>query len=113
LDDDLLAGLELDDVFHGNDGLEDPVLHLARRDHVGEVALHLVLVARVRVHDVPPAGPVVGTLADAAAAVVLVLVLVHLARCVAVGRGVEHHTSSSGRLGASTSSTSLRMSSEF
>ena len=32
LDDDLLAALELDDVFHGDDDLEDPLLHVHRGD---------------------------------------------------------------------------------
>ena len=58
LRDDLLAALELDDVFHRDDDLEDPLLDTHRAHAAGEVLLHLVLVARVRVHDVPVAGPV-------------------------------------------------------
>src|SRR5690242_21148655 len=43
-DQHLLAGLELDDVLHGDDDLEDPVLHVHRGDAALEVGLHLVLV---------------------------------------------------------------------
>ena len=47
LDDDLLAVLELDDVLHRDDDLEDPLLHVHRRDAALEVLLHLLLVARL------------------------------------------------------------------
>ena len=75
LDDDLLAVLELDDVLHGDDDLEDPVLHVHRDDPALEVGLHLVLVAGVGVHHEPPAGPVVGALDDDGELVVLVVVV--------------------------------------
>src|SRR5580704_13739767 len=48
LDRDLLAALELDDILHRDDDLEDAILDAARRDHVAHVGAHLVLVARVR-----------------------------------------------------------------
>src|SRR5438552_2388309 len=51
-----LAGLDLHDVFHGDHDVEDLVLHLHGTDPGVEVGLHLVLVARVGVHDVPVAG---------------------------------------------------------
>ena len=53
LDDDLLAVLELDDVFHRDDDLVDALLHVHGRDAGLEVLLDLLLVARLRVHDVP------------------------------------------------------------
>ena len=59
LHDDLAAVLELDDVFHRDDDLEDAVLDVHRAHAAREVRLHLVLVARVGVHDVPAPGPVV------------------------------------------------------
>src|SRR5680860_895968 len=59
LHDDLAAVLELDDVFHRNDDLEDPLFDVHRPHAAGEVLFDLVLVARVGVHDVPVAGPVV------------------------------------------------------
>ena len=62
LDGDLLAALELVDVLHGDDDLEDPVLDATGGDDVAHVRAHLVLVARVGVHDVPAARPVVGAL---------------------------------------------------
>src|SRR5581483_3176117 len=58
-DDRLPAGLELDDVLHGDDDLEDPLLHVHRADPAGQVRLHLVLVAGVGVDDEPLPGPVV------------------------------------------------------
>ena len=58
LHDDLAAVLELDDVFHRDDDFEDAVLDRHRTHAAREVRLHLVLVARVRVHDVPATGPV-------------------------------------------------------
>ena len=61
LHDDLPAVLELDDVLHRDDDLEDLFLDVHRTDAAGEVLLDLVLVARVRVHDEPVAGPVVRT----------------------------------------------------
>ena len=62
LDDLLLAVLELDDVFHGDDDLVDPLLHVHRGDAGFEVLLDLLLVARLGVHDEPAAGTVVGAL---------------------------------------------------
>src|SRR5205085_1032836 len=59
---DPLTALELDDVLHGDDALEDAVLHVHGGDPALEVGLHLVLVAGVGVHDVPRAGTVVGAL---------------------------------------------------
>ena len=56
LHDDLAAVLELDDVFHRDDDLEDAVLDVHRAHAAREVRLHLVLVAGVGVHDVPAAG---------------------------------------------------------
>ena len=61
-DDLLLAVLELDDVFHGDDDLEDALLHVHGGDAALEVGLHLVLVAGVAVDDEPLARPVVGAL---------------------------------------------------
>ena len=58
LDDDLLAVLELDDVFHGDDDLVDAALHVHGRGAGLEVLLDLLLVARLRVHHEPLAGPV-------------------------------------------------------
>src|SRR5207245_1470548 len=55
---DLATVLELDDVFHRDDDFEDPVLDRHRTHAAREVRLHLVLVTRVRVHDVPAARPV-------------------------------------------------------
>ena len=75
LDDDLLAVLELDDVLHRDDDLEDPVLHVHRDDPALEVGLHLVLVAGVGVDDVPPPGPVVRALDENDVFLVLVIVL--------------------------------------
>ena len=63
LHDDLAAVLELDDVFHRDDDFEDAVFHRHRTHAAREVLLHLVLVARVRVHDVPATRTVVGALA--------------------------------------------------
>ena len=60
LHDDLAAVLELDDVFHRDDDLEDPLLDVHGTHPAREVLLHLVLVAGVGVHDVPGARPVVG-----------------------------------------------------
>src|SRR3954451_2039791 len=48
-----LALADLDLVLHRNEDLEDLVLHAHRLDAVLEIGLHLVLVARVRVDDVP------------------------------------------------------------
>ena len=48
-----LALADLDLVLHRDEDLEDPVLHAHRLDAVLEVRLDLVLVARVRVDDVP------------------------------------------------------------
>ena len=59
LHDDLAAVLELDDVFHRDDDLEDALLDVHRAHAAREVLLHLVLVAGVGVHDVPAPGPVV------------------------------------------------------
>ena len=61
-DDLLLAVLELDDVLHGDDDLEDALLHVHGGDAALEVGLHLVLVAGVAVDHEPVAGPVVGAL---------------------------------------------------
>src|SRR5438105_8714260 len=58
-DDRLPAGLELDDVLHGDDDLEDPLLHVHGADPAGQVRLHLVLVAGVGVDDEPFPRPVV------------------------------------------------------
>src|SRR5262249_45177630 len=58
----LAAVFELDDVFHRDDDFEDAVFHRHRAHAAGQVRLHLVLVARVRVHDVPTTRPVVGAL---------------------------------------------------
>src|SRR3546814_393944 len=55
LDDDLLAALEVDDVLHGDDDLVDPLLHVHGGGAGLEVLLDLLLVARLRVDDVPAA----------------------------------------------------------
>ena len=55
LDDDLLAALELDDVLHRDDDLVDALLHVHGRGAGLEVLLDLLLVARLRVDDVPAA----------------------------------------------------------
>src|SRR5918999_4780166 len=52
-DDLLLAALDLHDVFHGDDDLEDLLLHVHRGDAALEVGLDLVLVAGIGVDDVP------------------------------------------------------------
>src|SRR5919109_1927866 len=52
-DDLLLAALDLHDVFHGDDDLEDLLLHVHRGDAALEVRLDLVLVACVGVDHVP------------------------------------------------------------
>ena len=75
LDDDLAAVLELDDVLHRDDDLEDLVLGVHRLGAGLEVLLDLLLVARLRVHDVPGAGSVVRALRSGSILVVLVLVL--------------------------------------
>src|SRR3954452_2469601 len=62
LDDDLLAVLELDDVFHRDDDLVDALLHVHGRDACLEVLLDLLLVARLGVHHIPAAGTVVRAL---------------------------------------------------
>ena len=62
LDDDLLAVLELDDVFHRDDDLVDALLHVHGRGAGLEVLLDLLLVARLGVDHVPLARPVVGAL---------------------------------------------------
>src|SRR5205085_1485792 len=59
-DDRLPAGLEFDDVFHWDDDLEDPLLHVHGAHPAGQVRLHLVLVAGVGVDDEPLPGAVVG-----------------------------------------------------
>src|SRR6185312_940704 len=51
-----LAVLDLGDLFGRHLDLEDVVLHVERGDAALEVGLHLVLVAGVRVDDVPVAG---------------------------------------------------------
>jgi hypothetical protein len=48
-----LALADLDLIFHRHEDLEDLVVHAHRFDAVLEVGLDLVLVARVRVDDVP------------------------------------------------------------
>src|SRR5262245_2341189 len=60
LDDDLAPVLELDDVLHRDDDLEDAVLDRHRTDAARQVRLHLVLVSGIRVHDIPTARTVVG-----------------------------------------------------
>src|SRR6478672_743457 len=60
LHDDLAAALELDDVLHRNDDLEDLLLDVHRAHPAGQVLLDLVLVARVGVHDEPVARSLVG-----------------------------------------------------
>src|SRR5919112_2943324 len=50
---------DLDLILHRDEHLEDPILHAHRLDAVLEVGLDLVLIARVRVDDVPA---LVGTL---------------------------------------------------
>src|SRR2546428_9289807 len=50
-----LAVLDLDLFFRGHQDLEDLVAHIHRADPVLEICLHLVLVARVGVDDVPAA----------------------------------------------------------
>ena len=60
LHDDLATALELDDVLHRDDDLVDALLDVHGLHPAGEVLLHLVLVARVRVHDEPVTGAVVG-----------------------------------------------------
>ena len=52
----LLAVLELVDFLHGDDDLEDLVLHVHRLDAGVEVGRDLLLVARLGVDDVPLAG---------------------------------------------------------
>src|SRR6266498_3070687 len=52
-DDLALASLDLHDVFHGDDDLEDLLLHVHRGDPALEVGLDLVLVSRVGVDHVP------------------------------------------------------------
>src|SRR6266508_33291 len=59
-DDLLLAALDLHDVFHGDDDLEDLLLHVHRGDAALEVGLVLVLVARVGVDHVPVPKAVAG-----------------------------------------------------
>src|SRR5919201_79467 len=59
-DDLLLAALDLHDVFHGDDDLEDLLLHVHRGDAALEVRLELVLVARVGVDHVPVPQAVAG-----------------------------------------------------
>src|SRR6266511_4309261 len=59
-DDLLLAALDLHDVFHGDDDLEDLLLHVHRGDAALEVGLDLVLVARVGVDHVPVPKAVAG-----------------------------------------------------
>ena len=54
LDGMALALADLDLVLHRDEDLEDLVFHAHRLDAVLEVGLDLVLVARVRVDDVPP-----------------------------------------------------------
>ena len=49
----LLAVLELVDFFHRNDDLVDLVFHVHRLNASVEVRRDLLLVARLRVHDVP------------------------------------------------------------
>src|SRR5919198_5458030 len=61
LDDLLLASLDLHDVFHGDDHVEDLVLHLHGVDPGVQVGLDLVLVSRVRVDHVPLPRPLEGT----------------------------------------------------
>ena len=87
LDDDLLAVLELDDVLHRDDDLVDALLHVHGGDAGLEVLLDLLLVARLRVHDVPLAGPVVRALDGrrSSSALVLVEQLVGVDRRLAVG----------------------------
>src|SRR5512132_245712 len=60
-DDLLLASLDLHDVFHGDDDLEDPLLHVHRGDAALEIGLDLVLVAGIGVDDVPVPQAVGGT----------------------------------------------------
>src|SRR5687768_2206699 len=52
----LLAVLELDDLFHGDHDLEDLIFHVHRLDAGVEVGGDLLLVARLRVHDIPGSG---------------------------------------------------------
>ena len=53
----LATVLELDDVLHRDDDLEDLVLHVHALDASMEVGRDLLLVAGLRVHDEPLAGP--------------------------------------------------------
>src|SRR4051794_14654098 len=62
LDDDLLAALELDDVLHRDDDLVDAPLHVHGGGAGLEVLLDLLLVTRLRVHDVPAARAVIRAL---------------------------------------------------
>src|SRR3990170_1498733 len=52
---DFAATFDLHDVFHGDDDLEDAILHVHGVDARLQVGLHLVFVARVRVDHVPVA----------------------------------------------------------
>src|SRR5580658_8400872 len=92
-DRDLLAALELDDVLHRDDDLEDPVLHVAGGDDVGEVGADLVLVARVGVDHVPTAGAVVGARDVGVLLPLFVLVLVAVVGVLGLARrlgGIDH-----------------------
>src|SRR6476620_4963692 len=85
---ELAAVLELDDVFHRDDDLEDALLDVHRADAACEVLLHLVLVAGVGVHHEPATGPVVGArlgLDD------LVVVLVQVADLEDLGVAAQLH----------------------
>jgi len=62
LDDDLLAVLELDDVFHRDHDLVDTALHVHGLGPRLEVLLDLLLVARLRVHDIPTTRAVIRAL---------------------------------------------------
>ena len=97
LDDDLLALLELDHVLHGDDHLVDAVLHVHGDGPAVEVGLHLVLVAGVGVHHVPPAGLVVGADDEGLFLLVVLVQLVGLVGLGALGGDtVLGHLSSGG-----------------
>src|SRR5918998_3503564 len=87
-----LAVLDLGDLLGGHLDLEDVVLHVQRLDARLQVGLHLVLVAGVRVDDVPVAELAAQHLAHRLGRVGLLVVLGLLARPVqvgGVGRGGE------------------------
>src|SRR5687768_11362515 len=83
----LPAGLELDDVLHGDDDLEDPLLHVHGADPAGQVRLHLVLVAGVGVDDEPLPRAVVRTRLPRTGLLALALLLVLLEGLEQVGFG--------------------------